>query len=318
MKAKKLSFVIPCYYSEKYLAGVVEGIIEEFQSVPMEILLVNDGSKDRTYQVIEQLCQSYAFVKGINLAKNFGQDSALMAGYRYATGDYIISLDDDGQNPPGEIHRLIATLEEGYDVVFGKYPVKEHSLFKNIGSRINDKMANLVIGKPSDLTLCSHFIMTRFIAKEIIKYEGAFPYVWGLLLRTTNRLANQEVKHHPREVGGSTYTFSKLVGLWLNGFTAFSVKPLRLASFLGAFFACLGFTYVTYIVFIALTQGYPIKGWASLMSMLLIIGGSIMMMLGLLGEYIGRIYLNGNKAPQFVVRESCNVAQVLEPEKSGY
>lgn len=304
---KKLSFVIPCYYSEKSLKKVVEGIIEEFQSYPLEIILVNDGSKDNTFGVITDLCQIYPFIKGINLSKNFGQDGALMAGYGYATGDYIISLDDDGQNPPEEAHQLIAKLEEGYDVVFGKYLVKEHSLFKNFGSRLNDKMANLIIGKPKDITLCSHFIMTKFVAREIVKYDGAFPYVWGLILRTTDRLANQVVKHQPREIGGSTYTFSKLVGLWLNGFTAFSVKPLRLASFLGAFFALIGFLFIVFIVLTSLTKGYDTKGWASLMSVLLIVGGSTMMMLGLLGEYIGRIYLNGNNAPQFLVREIRNV-----------
>lgn len=312
MNNKTLSFVIPCYYSEQSLKKVVEGILEHFTAYPLEIILVNDGSKDGTFDVIRELCQTYTSVKGINLSKNFGQDSALMAGYREAKGDYIISLDDDGQNPPAEIHRLIAKIEEGHDVVFGKYPIKEHSAFKNFGSRVNDKMANVIIGKPKDITLCSHFIMTRFIAQEIVKYEGAFPYVWGLILRTTDRLANQEVNHRQREVGGSTYTFSKLVGLWLNGFTAFSVKPLRLASFLGAFFAVIGALFVIYIVFTSLTKGYDTKGWASLMSMLLIVGGSIMMMLGLLGEYIGRIYLNGNKAPQFVVRETYSVDESFE------
>lgn len=301
---KKISFVIPCYYSEKTLAPVVENIINEFSNRPIEIVLVNDGSTDGTFSVIQELCAKYEFIKGVNLAKNFGQDGARMAGYRFCTGDYIVSLDDDGQNPPAEAHKLIAKLEEGYDVVFGKYTVKKHSWFKNFGSKVNDRMANIVIGKPKDITLCSYFVMTKFVAEEIIKYNGAFPYVWGLILRSTNRIANAVIEHREREVGETTYTFAKLLGLWLNGFTAFSVKPLRMASFLGVLFAAFGFLFVTYILIATLFFGATTQGWASLMSMLLIIGGTLMMMIGLLGEYVGRIYLNGNKAPQFVIRET--------------
>lgn len=301
---KKISFVIPCYYSEKTLEPVVETIIREFSNRPIEIVLVNDGSTDGTFSVIKKLCAKYKFIKGVNLAKNFGQDGARMAGYRFCTGDYIVSLDDDGQNPPFEAHKLIAKLEEGYDVVFGKYTEKKHSWFKNFGSKVNDRMANIVIGKPKDITLCSYFVMTKFVAKEIIKYNGAFPYVWGLILRSTNRIANAVIEHREREVGETTYTFAKLLGLWLNGFTAFSVKPLRMASFLGVLFAAFGFLFVMYILIATLFFGATTQGWASLMSMLLIIGGTLMMMIGLLGEYVGRIYLNGNRAPQFVIRET--------------
>lgn len=304
MSKKKVSFVIPCYYSELTLRPVVETIIEEFSDREIEIVLVNDGSTDKTFEVIESLCDQYPFIKGINLAKNFGQDGARMAGYRFCTGDYIVSLDDDGQNPPAEAHKLIAKLEEGYDVVFGQYVVKKHSWFKNFGSKVNDKMANIVIGKPADLTLCSYFAMNAFVAKEIVKYDGAFPYVWGLILRTTNRIANEVIEHREREVGETTYTFAKLLGLWLNGFTAFSVKPLRVASFLGGLFAMLGFLFVFYILASSLFFQIAVQGWASLMSILLVVGGILMMMIGLLGEYVGRIYLNGNKAPQFVIREA--------------
>lgn len=301
---KKISFVIPCYYSEKTLEPVVENIIREFSNRPIEIVLVNDGSTDGTFSVIKELSAKYNFIKGVNLAKNFGQDGARMAGYRFCTGDYIVSLDDDGQNPPAEAHKLIAKLEEGYDVVFGKYTEKKHSWFKNFGSKVNDRMANIVIGKPKDITLCSYFVMTKFIAKEIIKYTGAFPYVWGLILRSTNRIANEIIEHREREVGETTYTFAKLLNLWLNGFTAFSVKPLRVASVLGVLFAAFGFLFVMHILVTTLFFGATTQGWASLMSMLLIIGGTLMMMIGLLGEYVGRIYLNGNKAPQFVIRET--------------
>ena len=302
----KISFVIPCYYSEKTLREVVENVIQEFEKDEIELVLVNDGSKDNTMGVINELCNEYSFIKGVNLSKNFGQDGARMAGYKYCTGDYIVSLDDDGQNPPKEAHKLIAKLNEGYEVVFGKYIVKKHSKFKNFGSKVNDKMANIIIGKPKDIRLCSYFAMTKFVAKEIIKYEGAFPYVWGLILRTTDNICNEIIEHREREVGESTYTFSKLLGLWLNGFTAFSVKPLRIASLSGVIFSILGFIFAIYIVISKIMFGIATGGWTSLMSVVLIMGGILLIMLGLLGEYVGRIYLNENKAPQYIVKEMIN------------
>lgn len=300
---KKISFVIPCYYSQDTLEAVVDDVVYEFKENEIEIILVNDGSKDNTYNVIKKICKKYSFVKGICLAKNFGQDGARMAGYKYCTGDYIVSLDDDGQNPPKEAHKLIKKLDEGYDVVFGKYIVKKHSKFKNFGSSVNDKMANIIIGKPKDLRLCSYFAMTSFVAKEIVKYEGAFPYVWGLILRTTDNITNEVIDHKSREVGESTYTFAKLLGLWLNGFTAFSVKPLRIASLLGVCFSVLGFLFAIYIVISKLLFGIETGGWASLMSIVLFTNGVLMIIIGLMGEYVGRIYMTENKAPQYVIRE---------------
>ncbi len=301
---KKISFVIPCYNSEKSLSGVVEDIIEEFKTDHIEIILVNDGSSDGTMSVIRDISDRYSFIKGIGLSKNFGQDGARMAGYNYCTGDYIVSLDDDGQNPPKEAHKLIERLEEGYEVVFGRYHVKKDSLFKKFGSKANDVMAIIVIGKPKDIRLCSYFVMTKFVCDEIIKYKGAFPYVWGLILRTTRNISNVYIEHRFREVGESTYTFKKLLGLWLNGFTAFSVIPLRITSACGVAFASIGFLAAIYIVITTLIFGVKASGWASLMSLLLVLGGILLLMIGLLGEYVGRIYININNAPQFIVRET--------------
>ena len=300
---KKISFVIPCYFSEKSLAGVVETIISEFSQNNIEIILVNDGSTDETFDVIKKLAGKYNFIKGINLSKNFGQDGARMAGYNYCTGDYIVSLDDDGQNPPEEAHKLIAKLEEGYEVVFGQYHVKKDTKFKTFGSKVNDLMANTVIGKPKNIKLCSYFVMTKFVRDEIIKYKGAFPYVWGLILRTTRNIANIYIEHKYRGIGKSTYTLKKLLALWLNGFTAFSVIPLRMTSILGLIFSGTGFIAAFYVVISTLIYGKDVSGWASLMSLLLVVGGILMLMLGLLGEYVGRIYISINNAPQYVVHE---------------
>lgn len=303
---KKISFVIPCYFSERTLAGVVEDIIKEFNDDNIEIILVNDGSTDGTFSVIENLSKKYTFVKGINLSRNFGQDGARMAGYHFVTGDYVVSLDDDAQNPPAEAHKLIAKLEEGYDVVFGRYLIKKHSKFKNFGSKVNDLMADWILEKPKDLRLCSYFVMTRFVSDEIIKYDGAYPYVWGLILRTTRNVTNQVIEHRAREVGESTYTFSKLLGLWLNGFTSFSVKPLRITAVVGMISALIGFIFAVFIIVKKLAFGINADGWASIMCIMLFLGGIMMLMMGLLGEYVGRIYINENRAPQFIIRNTVN------------
>lgn len=302
---KKLSFVIPCYYSERTISLVVKDIFTAFPTddYNYEIILVNDGSKDNTFSVIKELADNSPQITAINLSKNFGQDSALMAGYSYASGDYIISLDDDCQNPPEEAHKLIDKIQEGYDVVFGKYHIKQHTAFKNWGSRLNDKMATVLLNKPKDLTLCSYFIMTSFVKNEMLRYESAFPYIWGLILRTTDHITNVYIDHKKREIGTTTFTISKLVMLWLNGFTSFSVKPLRLASIFGGLISLTGFILAIAMVIKQFIHPEPIVGWTSLICTILIVGGINMIMLGLAGEYIGRIFISQNKSPQFVIRE---------------
>lgn len=304
---KKISFVIPCYYSEKTLGGVVEQIIASFptQKYRIEIVLVNDGSTDGTYEVICELAKTYDFIKGVNLLRNFGQDSALMAGYSFCTGDYIVCLDDDQQNPPMEAHKLIATLEEGnFDVVFGKYRVKKDSRFKNFGSWLNDKMANCLIQKPKDVRLCSYFVMTSQIKDEILRYHGAFPYVWGLILRSTTRISNEYIEHKAREVGTTTYTLRKLIRYWLNGFTAFSIKPLRLVALLGCLLGAIGLVFSIIIVIEKLAVGIDVEGWTSLICVIMILSGTQLGVLGMLGEYIGRMYMNMNNAPLYIVRDT--------------
>ena len=307
MYNKKISFVIPCYYSERTIKGVVEGIIDAFpkSDYNIEIVLVNDGSTDGTYDVIMECAKEYDVVVGANLMRNFGQDSALMAGYNMATGDIIVSLDDDQQNPPEEAHKLIRKLEnDGCDVVFGKYTHMKQSAFKNWGSNLNDKMAEKLVDKPKNIRLCSYFVMTSKIKDEIIKYDGPYPYVWGLILRTTRRMENEIIEHRSREIGTTTYTLKKLVGSWMNGFTAFSIVPLRIASIVGVGMSFIGLVAVILIVIQTLIQGVDVEGWASTICIVIILAGVQLTTIGLLGEYIGRMYLYANKSPLFVVRET--------------
>ena len=239
---EKLSFVIPCYGSETTIEIVVNEIRETLKQRPeydYEIILVNDCSPDRVWPRIRALALADSHITGIDLAKNFGQHAALMAGYRHCTGDLIISLDDDGQTPACELFTLVDKMKEGWDVVYASYAHKMHSGFRNFGTWMNERMTESLIGKPKGLRVTSYFIMRRFIADEILRYENAYPYIEGLIFRATRNIANVPVTHHERMVGESGYTFSKLLALWFNGFTAFSVKPLRIATFCGSACACI-------------------------------------------------------------------------------
>lgn len=303
---KKVSFVIPCYCSGKTLPSVVEEIrttMEKLTQYEYEVILVNDSSPDDTFLVITGLCQQYSNLVGIDLAKNFGQHGALMAGFHQAKGDIVVCLDDDGQTPANEADKLLARIEEGDDVVYASYEHKKHSLFRNFGSFMNEKMAQFLLGKPKDLFVSSYFAARRFVIDEMLKYQNAYPYVIGLVLRTTKRISNVPVNHREREIGRSGYNLKKLLALWFNGFTAFSTKPLRIATVSGFIFSLCGFAYGIYTVLKKfLVPEVPI-GFSSLMSALMFIGGMVLLMMGLIGEYIGRMYICMNNAPQFVVRE---------------
>lgn len=309
---KKVSFVIPCYRSEHTVEHVVAEIQETMKDMiqyEYEIVLVNDCSPDGTLAVIRRLCKQDSRIKGISFSRNFGQHAALMAGLRQSEGDYVVCLDDDGQTPANEAGRLLDGLEEGYDAVYASYSHKQHSAFRNLGSKVNELMTRIMLEKPKNLYISSYFAVRRFVVEDMVRYENSYPYVIGLVLRATKNITNVEVQHREREEGTSGYTLKKLLGLWFNGFTAFSVKPLRIATSVGCLSAAVGFLYGLYtIVKRLLNPAVPI-GFSSIMAAIVFFGGMIMIMLGLIGEYIGRIYISLNNSPQYVIRERINVEQ---------
>ena len=304
----KVSFVIPCYRSELTLPGVIDEIretMEGLEGYSYEIVLVNDCSPDGTLQVVRGLCEKYDNIVGVSLAKNFGQHAALMAGFRHVTGDIVICLDDDGQTPASEARKFLAEIASGRDVVYAKYLNKQHSAFRNFGSRVNEIMTRFMLGKPKELYISSYFAARRFVIDEVVRYENSYPYVIGLVLRTTKNIGNVDVRHRQREVGHSGYTMKTLLGLWFNGFTAFSVKPLRVATLTGVVCALCGFAYGIYTIIKKIFIQPPdlVIGFSALMSVIVFMGGMLMLMLGLVGEYMGRMYISMNNSPQFVIRE---------------
>jgi undecaprenyl-phosphate 4-deoxy-4-formamido-L-arabinose transferase len=309
MADKKISFVIPCYRSENTLGSVIDEIDRTMATridYSHDIILVNDGSPDNTWGAIcnEVSKATDGHILGINFAKNFGQHAALMAGLNRTTGDYVVCLDDDGQTPADEVFKLIDALENGADVAYARYGHKQHNVFRNFGTFMNESMATVMLGKPKDLFVSSYFAARRFVVDEMVKYESSYPYVIGLVLRTTKNIVNVDVNHRRREVGQSGYTFSKLLGLWINGFTAFSIKPLRIATFSGFSFAAIGFIYGIYTIIKKFVYPAVPVGFSALMSAVIFIGGMLMLMMGMIGEYVGRVYISQNKNPQYVIRET--------------
>ena len=269
---QKISYVIPCYRSQHTVGGVVAEIAATMQTLPQydyEVILVNDCSPDDTFGTIRSLVAADSHVVGVDLAKNFGQHAALMAGFHKCSGDIVVCLDDDGQTPADEVGKLLAKIDEGYDVVYASYDTKRQAGWRNLGSWVNSKMTEIMLGKPPELVVNSYL----------------------------------PVHHRAREEGRSGYTLSKLLNLWMNGFTSFSVKPLRIATYIGTLFAMAGFLYFIYIIIDHFTRAAAPIGWASTTALLLLLGGMILVVLDIMGEYVGRIYMCANAAPQYVERE---------------
>lgn len=239
-----------------------------------------------------------------NFSKNYGQQSGILAGLRASHGDIIVCLDDDGQTPANETGKLLEKIEEGYDICFASYDHKQHSLYRNLGSKLNSRMAEWLLGKPRELYISSFCAIKRYVVNELIKYSNPFVYLLGTELQITRNIANVPVHHRKREVGSSGYNFWKLVGLWLNGFTAFSVKPLRIATAVGGCFSFAAFIYALYTVIHKFISPNTPIGFASLMTAIMFFGGMIMLMLGLVGEYIGRTFITISNAPQYVIKET--------------
>lgn len=303
-----ISFVIPCYGSEFTIEDVVDELITEVNtrrdSYDYEIILVNDCSPDNVWEVIKGLVAKNSHIFGISLSRNFGQHAALMAGYSKSNGDIVFSLDDDGQAPIESVYSLIDKLQEGYDSVSGQIKEIKQSKFRILGSFINKKMCEYLLGQPKNLGGSSFWVTRRFVIKEMLRYNNSYPYVGGLVLRTTRNIATVEINQRERQYGTSGYTFKKLLKLWINGFTAFSEKPLRIATLLGLVCAALGFGYGLFVVIKKVIYPQIPMGYSSIMAVILFIGGMIMLLLGMIGEYIGRIYISINNAPQYVIRET--------------
>jgi len=302
----KLSFVIPCYGSENAIEKVVDEIsakAEERAAWDYEIIAVNDCSPDRVWSVLLHLHEKNSRVKLIHLSRNMNRPGAIMAGLKKVSGDIVVIMDDDGQCPMEHLWDLLAPLDQGYDVSMAKYPDRKQTLFKSFGTWVNKKMTEIVLKRPEGLEFTNFMAMKKYIVKELIQYPHPYPYMTGLLLRTTKYMTNVMMEERSRFGGASTFTFLKMVQLWVNGLTAFSVVPLRIATFSGFMVSFFGFLFGIFVIVQKLVHPDISAGYSSIMVGLFVLNGMVMMMLGMIGEYLGRIYICLNKSPQYIVRE---------------
>lgn len=296
-----LSVVIPVYKGEKSIAKLVDKLQEELKHYDFEIILVNDGSPDNSEQVCSALNKKYKNLHFISLRKNFGEFNAVICGLRYVNGKYGVIIDDDFQNPPSEILKLLNKAEEGdYDVVYSYYAEKKHHLFRNLGSWVVNRITTWLIHKPGDLYLSSFKLINKEVITEIVKYQGPYPYIDALIFRTTNNVGRVQVEHNDRMEGESNYTIKKLVRLFMIIVFGYSLLPIRIVMATGILLIFLSLVLI-FLYLIKVTNDWQIP-------MFIFFGGIQLSSVGIIGEYIGKLFLTQNGTPQFVEKfNSINV-----------
>lgn len=300
-----LSIVIPVYRSAEIIPRLLDEI---FSSVPpglaFEVILVNDRSPDDSWPVIQRMAEHHSNVIGLNLRKNAGQHNAIMAGLREATGDVVVMMDDDLQHPPRYIPDFINEIKRGSDVCYSRFQKMQQKHWKVLGSRFNGLVANLLLDKPKDLYLSPYKAISKGVRDLIVTYDGPYPYVDGLILLHTDNISVIDVEHQERSIGEGNYSFRKSLSLWVMMATGFSVKPLRMATFMGLIISLFAFALIVGLIIYKLTFDIEIQGWASLATIGLFLGGVQLVALGVIGEYVGRSYLKLNCKPQAIVKET--------------
>jgi len=311
---EKISVLISCYYSEKTIETVVRSLQQLFQSqnkYAYEIILVNDGSKDRTFEIITKLAKEDENIIGVNFSKNYGQLAGKMAGIQYVTGKYLVYMDDDGQHPVNRFFDLIEELEHGHDIVYAEFKKKKANAFKRITSRMHSKITEITLGKPKDISISSYYAVSDIVINALKAYNSPFPSPLGYMLQVSNDIVNVKMEHQKRIAGHSNYNLKKLFTQWLTVFTNFSLVPLRASAIIGAITAILGFLLGVILIINKLTFN-TMPGYTSIICIVLFLGGLILLALGLIGEYIGRIYMTISNKPVYVIRNTVNV-----PHKGG-
>jgi len=301
-----ISIVIPVYNSENNLSELFTQIQKNLSHIKFEVILVNDQSKDNSWEIIKQLSLKNNNIIGINLRKNSGQDNAIFAGIHYTQGEYVVIMDDDLQHSPSDIVNLYTKVQQGYDICYANFEKKKQVLWKNIGSWINGKMAEIIIDKPQGIYLSPFKIIKKDIIHEIKRTHYLYPYIDGIIFSITNNITQINAEHHKRFSGKSNYTLIESIRVFMKLATGFSVFPLRVASFVGTSSSILGFTLGLFFVMEYFIDNTAPEGWTSLSILILFIGGIILVSLGIVGEYLGRIYLNINKKQAYTIKEELN------------
>lgn len=307
--SKLVSVVIPCYNSERSIAEVVELTMAEFAKLDgfdCEFVLVDDNSSDGTFAEITRLSERHPSVHGLSLMRNFGQHNGLMCAMNHVSGDYVLGMDDDMQTHPSQIAPILAKMGEGYDLVYGVYRKSTNGSIKNLTSWLNKKTSRVLLGRPKNIQSSNFWCITRQVCDEVVKYKNYSPYVDGIFYRVTHNIGNVTIEHHEREYGQSGYTLKKLIKQWMAYFN-FSVIPLRIASVIGVISAFVGFVMAIVTIVRKLLDPTMLMGWASTISLMVFFFGLVLMVLGIIGEYVGDLVLAVNGTPQYIVRKKVNL-----------
>lgn len=300
----EISVVIPVYNSHECVAEISRQIADALKDFEYEQIMVNDCSRDSSWEEIKKVSQENHNVIGINLRKNAGQDSAILAGLNYATGRWVVVMDDDLQHSPYDILKLYNEAKKGFDVVYADFKEKKQKLWKNIGSWFNGKISEITIHKPKEIYLSPFKIISSAVVKEMIKFNNLFPYIDGLIFQITKNITQTKIEHHKRSLGKSNYNLLKSIRVFFRMLFGFSTAPLFLASFFGFLCAFLGFGLAVFYVIQYVMGKADVTGWTTIVILILLIGGVILVSLGIIGEYIGRMYLTINNSPKFIVSET--------------
>lgn len=301
---KEISVVIPVYKSEKCIPELTKQISDALKDFSWELILVNDCSPDNSWTEIKKVAAENNNITGINLRKNGGQDLAILAGLNHAKGKWIVIMDDDLQHSPYDIPKLYAQAQKGFDVVYADFKQKKQKLWKNLGSWLNGKVSEITLGKPKEIYLSPFKIISGSVVKEMCKLNNLFPYIDGLIFQVTKNITQINIEHHKREYGKSNFTLLKSMQVFFRMMFGFSTFPLNFATYIGFFSSTMGFLLAIYFLVKFLLGLEPLTGWTSLIMVILILGGLILLALGIIGKYIGQMYLTINNSPKYIVKET--------------
>lgn len=301
---KEISVVIPVYKSEKCIPELTKQISDALKDFNWELILVNDCSPDNSWTEIKKVAAENNNITGINLRKNGGQDLAILAGLNHAKGKWIVIMDDDLQHSPYDIPKLYTQAQKGFDVVYADFKQKKQKLWKNLGSWLNGKVSEITLGKPKGIYLSPFKIISSPVVKEMCKLNNLFPYIDGLIFQVTKNITQINIEHHKREYGKSNFTLVKSMQVFFRMMFGFSTFPLNFATYIGFFSSTMGFVLAIYFLVKFLLGLEPLTGWTSLIMVILILGGLILLALGIIGKYIGQMYLTINNSPKYIVKET--------------
>lgn len=303
MPSPEISIVIPVYNSSSILPDLSARISAALSNIPHEVIFVNDCSLDNSWETLQSLLTSCPNCTAINLVKNSGQDNAILAGLRHTKGNYAVIMDDDLQHAPEDIPALYEKCKQGYDVCYALYEKKKHNFLKKIGSKINGRIARLLLNKPKGIYLSPFKIIRRSIVDEIVRFSGPYPYIDGILLTITHNICQIKVRHYKRLSGKGNYNFFRSFSVLFRLFSGFSVVPLRIMTLVGLAIVLLGLGLIIYYLYEFYVLKDFVEGWTTIVVLVIFFGGMTTMLLGLIGEYIGRIYLTLNNKPQYLIKE---------------